>query len=137
MTTDEATAPVVKKRPLPRKRTASSSKAGKVVEGPRTFLTKASLVVKNLVLEEEEKAAAREKKMEASGRTLKVSCVLLIASFRFVEMCRLAECGPRPLFERLQGRLRPFCGGEMLSLRGEGQALHRESCRTLSIKLEY
>jgi hypothetical protein len=100
MTTDEAAAPSTKRRRPPKRKTASSSSVGKVkaVEGPRTFLTDASVIVKNLILEEEEKAAAREKKMEGSNRKLKVSGVLLSLPFDCVLRCvGLAQCRPRPV----------------------------------------
>jgi hypothetical protein len=100
MTTDEAAAPSTKRRRPPKRKTASSSSVGKVkaVEGPRTFLTDASVIVKNLILEEEEKAAVREKKMEGSNRKLKVSGVLLSLPFDCVLRCvGLAQCRPRPV----------------------------------------
>jgi len=73
-TTDDA-APIVAPRRKPVMKRAKASEAGdvKVVEGPRELVSKAAVVVKNLILNEEDKAKARmAKARKAKGGELKV-----------------------------------------------------------------
>ena len=77
-TDDAATVVAPRRKPVMKRAKASDADDVKVVEGPRELVSKAAVVVKNLILNEEDKAKARMAKARKSKGELKVNGFVVV-----------------------------------------------------------